>query len=350
VSQSSVAFPLLLAEAEQNLKTSEGRLSKQEGRLAAVMARASEVAAQAVAPQNAGRNDVAKFLRTQASNTQCDLRLASETIDSIRRDVKAHAARIDLLNRALAMTDAEWEARAVEAAESAVETQRGFRSLEFFKQPPLTEEQEKALRADVKTNYRTRTMAQFKHDEERLRDEARAQAERDRIALKKHLPPKVFAKVTSSDLDHTPASKACAAWWDSAKERVFLLRGGIGIGKSVAAGVVAKLAVFAGLDVSWHSARELVSAVLHQYDERSPKLGNALVIVDDVGREPKPEDFGEALCTLLDDYEAKVLLTTNMTKDDFRARYDARLVDRLREVGGAVDIKGETRRRSSDLF
>jgi DNA replication protein DnaC len=74
------------------------------------------------------------------------------------------------------------------------------------------------------------------------------------------------------------------------------------------------------------------------------------VAIDDVGRETKAE-FSEALCAFIDDCAARVIMTTNLTKAQFRERYsDPRLLDRMREVGQAVDLKGVSRRRQSEDF
>jgi len=172
------------------------------------------------------------------------------------------------------------------------------------------------------------------------------------------LPPKLQAAAKAGRLDSAwPSARAAMSWWDGALARVFLLRGGIGVGKTGAAGLVvasaaeslSRAAPSCGRPISWHRPGDFVSAVLHQYDASAPELGAHLVVIDDVGRETKA-DFEEALCTFLDDYEARLLMTTNLTKDEFRARYGERVRDRLLECGAAVTIEGGSRRKASGDF
>jgi hypothetical protein len=88
--------------------------------------------------------------------------------------------------------------------------------------------------------------------------------------------------------------------------------------------------------------------VLHSYDERAPKLGRALVVVDDVGRETKGS-FDEALCAFLDDASTRFVLTTNLDRAAFRARYEDRLIDRLNDCARAITAVGESRRKRGDF-
>lgn len=190
----------------------------------------------------------------------------------------------------------------------------------------------------------------------RLRDEAdlaRRNAEDQRRyvrdALKSALPPRVF-DVVMAGAESTPAVEATLAWANSERHRVLLLRGGIGVGKTVAAGAAVSAFVERGQrGISWHRPNDFVSAVLHQYDENAPKLGRHLVVIDDVGRETKAE-FCEALCAFIDDFSARILLSTNDTKERFRSRYDVRLIDRLNEIGTSIGIKGESRRGNGGGF
>lgn len=192
----------------------------------------------------------------------------------------------------------------------------------------------------------------------RRRDElalAQDAAERERAKREYAMaviPSKLRATLAGGGLELTPATRAVDAWLSEheGRARVLLLRGGVGVGKTVAAARAVQVTVDAGRrSVSWHRPNDFVSAVLHAYDAEAPRLGGDLVVVDDVGRETKA-DFCEALCAFIDDHAASVLLTTNLKKDQFRERYDVRLIDRLREVGRAVDLKGESRRRTSEDF
>jgi chromosomal replication initiation ATPase DnaA len=189
-----------------------------------------------------------------------------------------------------------------------------------------------------------------KRDEAALaKDAADREAARRAYALSS-LPPKLQATLAAGCIELTPATRAVDSWMSDRTSRVLLIRGGVGVGKSVAAARAVTLSVDAGRrSVSWHRPNDFVSAVLHAYDGHAPRLGGDLVVIDDVGRETKA-DFCEALCAFIDDYAASILLTTNLTKDQFSSRYDVRLIDRLREVGRAVDVKGASRRSTSEEF
>ena len=90
---------------------------------------------------------------------------------------------------------------------------------------------------------------------------------------------------------------------------------------------------------------QLVSAVLHAYDPSSPALA-PLVVVDDVGTETKP-GFAEALSELLDIDGVQVVMTCNLSRVDFAARYgkDLRLINRLRSTTEVHDIPGGSKRQ-----
>jgi DNA replication protein DnaC len=200
------------------------------------------------------------------------------------------------------------------------------------------------------------TVATGSDAERRKRDEAAlAKDAADREAARRDLamsclPPKLRATLATACVELTPATRAVDSWLSDRAARVLLIRGGVGVGKSVAAARAVAMCVDAGKrSVSWHRPNDFVSAVLHAYDGNAPRLGGDMVVIDDVGRETKA-DFCEALCAFIDDYAASVLLTTNLTKDQFRDRYDVRLIDRLREVGRAVDVKGASRRSTSEEF
>jgi DNA replication protein DnaC len=175
----------------------------------------------------------------------------------------------------------------------------------------------------------------------RIAEERRAEAQRN-ADLRVTLPPYLRAAVLDESLEETGAV-ATAREWLSSDKRLLLLRGGVGVGKSVAAAVVAKEMIFTGKSVSWHRPNGFVSAVMHSYDASAPSLGDDLVVVDDLGRDTK-SDFDEAMCAFIDDRDTRILLTTNLSKEAFRERYDIRLIDRMGAIGVGVTLKGESRR------
>lgn len=165
--------------------------------------------------------------------------------------------------------------------------------------------------------------------------------------LAKRMPPSVAAALCDGSFAHCDATLAVVEWAASGT-RGLMLRGGVGAGKSLAAALpLLSDVVFAG--ASWHRPDDFVSAVLHAYDDRAPKLGSRIVVVDDVGRETKA-DLDEALCAFIDDKDTRFILTTNLKREDFRKRYDARLVDRLNHCAIAITVKGESRRKQTGGF
>lgn len=181
----------------------------------------------------------------------------------------------------------------------------------------------------------------------RARLEEQQERQRQAAALSK-LPPNL-AETLRGELHQTQASIA-ALEWERGSGRVLLLRGGVGVGKSVAAAMVAQASALRYRDsISWHRPADFASAVLHSYSDDAPKLGRDLVVVDDLGRETRT-DVGEALCALIDDTATRMVLTTNLSREEFRERYDVRLIDRLGEVGTAITLKGESRRKKGGAF
>lgn len=84
---------------------------------------------------------------------------------------------------------------------------------------------------------------------------------------------------------------------------------------------------------------QVISAMVHDYDQHSPRLdGVTLVVVDDIGCETRP-GFGEAWRRLLDYADVSLVMTTNLTKPEMRERYpDRRLLRRLLETTRAIDL------------
>jgi hypothetical protein len=170
------------------------------------------------------------------------------------------------------------------------------------------------------------------------------------------------------DARDTPAVLTVRDWLKD-PSRHLVLRGGVGCGKTTAACVAVKHWVEPasllmgndfdyppGVRIDWHERHDvawlrpdqLVSAVLHDYDESSPKL-RPYVVVDDMGVETKG-DFAAALCELLDRSGHTVVITTNLTKARFRERYDLRLLDRLNDTARAIDLPEKSMRRQDGGF
>lgn len=166
------------------------------------------------------------------------------------------------------------------------------------------------------------------------------------------------------DASATPAVLAVKDWLAN-PSRHLVLRGGVGCGKTTAACVAVKHwcepsghEPWSGWQpsdstgrtgfISWLRPDQLVSAVLHDYDEKSPKL-RKYIVVDDMGLETKA-DFAVAMCELLDREGHTLLITTNLPKQRMRERYDVRLLDRLNDTARAVDLPEKSMRKQDGGF
>jgi DNA replication protein DnaC len=201
----------------------------------------------------------------------------------------------------------------------------------------LPETREARVQADAERRMR---------DEEALRKDAQERKQRMIAATLEHVLPKPVLDDVIAAVMSTHAAISATAWWRTVMRPVrgIILRGGVGVGKTVAAGMVVRLAVESGKrSVSWHRPNDFVSAVLHRYDDDAPELGRDLVVIDDMGRETKA-DFPEALCTFFDVHPARILITTNDPEGTSHARYDVRVRDRLQQQCMSIAVAGKSMR------
>lgn len=248
----------------------------------------------------------------------------------------------------------------------------------------MREWQEREAARKASPEYAAELAAQEKRERERAEQEEKAKAEipaREEAAWKRAViaavPVRTAVNAFSSEI--TPAIQAVQNWLETKSKPGLVLRGGVGCGKTTAAAYAVRhwigrpvgswcLGEFGDKGgsysfdwpasaltsrsqprpISWLRPDQLVSAVLHSYDEASPKLYKHIVI-DDLGRETKA-DFAEALCEVLDSPEPTVLITTNLTRQQLRDRYDLRLLDRLNDTCIAVDLPGKSMRRQDGGF
>jgi len=187
---------------------------------------------------------------------------------------------------------------------------------------------------------------------------ARAEAERHlnarwRANLKQYAPIEKWESAwRATPSAEWPATMAGRDWLDGGCKKHLLILGAVGTGKSVAAASIVKQWVRPGdgfQPVSWLRPNDVVSAVMHAYDDDAPKLCRRIVI-DDVGTETKA-DFSVAMCELLDRPDLTIVMTSNLMKVDpdkkgrsFRERYDLRLVDRLNDMVTTFIVPGGSRR------
>lgn len=142
----------------------------------------------------------------------------------------------------------------------------------------------------------------------------------------------------------TPATMAVDGWL-ATDQRLLLLTGGLGCGKSVAAGYAIKRS-----PGRWMHASEIAKAARFEADERMRELLAArLLVIDDLGAEfNDASGWGRAALTtlLLQRYEEglRTLITTNLDQKTWSTYADPRIKDRLK-AGTIFEVKGESLRR-----
>jgi hypothetical protein len=179
-------------------------------------------------------------------------------------------------------------------------------------------------------------------------------------AIDDSIPWPIKRQLESEGMLDSPAVQAVRRWSESESPRHLVLRGGVGVGKSVAAATwllelaTLRLDSFPGSapfergKMAWVRPDQLVSGVMHAYDKTARPPAFSFVL-DDMGRETKP-DFQEALTAILDGGDHTMIITTNLTKEQLRQRYDARLVDRMNEACIAFDVPGKSMRKQDGGF
>lgn len=163
--------------------------------------------------------------------------------------------------------------------------------------------------------------------------------------------------LTRSYADDWPAVRLARAWLDDPEAASHIMfRGPPRSGKTLASTLLVQHWVEPGKGrgavLALHP-NALISAMLHDYDDKSPKIGPnvRLVVVDDIGRESKQAGLIESLCMLLDRRNLRVVMSTNLSKLDFRKVYtDDRLLERLRESTYAADVKAGGERHTPGDF
>lgn len=165
--------------------------------------------------------------------------------------------------------------------------------------------------------------------------------------------PRVAADVERGGLADTEARTAAKKFREAKGAWCLLLLGGIGSGKTTAAG---ELAWAFGLEekrVAWIRASESArlsgfgAEALERFEHwRSAKL----VVLDDLGTEAMTPTWQQALDDLLDDrYQrmAPTVITSNLTPEGFKQRYGERIADRVRQDGIVSTLSEKSMRRRS---
>jgi DNA replication protein DnaC len=168
-------------------------------------------------------------------------------------------------------------------------------------------------------------------------------AERERLRMA-GIPRGVLGTLMNG-FQATEATQAVDAWLGTS-ERLLLLSGDLGTGKSVAAGYAIKRS-----SGRWMHASEIAKAARFEHEDRMRELQRArLLVIDDVGAEfNDASGWGKAQLTtlLLTRYEdaLRTILTTNLNPAAWKQYADPRIIDRLAE-GTAFKVPGTSRRRA----
>lgn len=167
-------------------------------------------------------------------------------------------------------------------------------------------------------------------------------------AIIKHCAPGRTAPV----LERTEALASVARWPQQCEREgrvVLALIGKMGNGKTTAAMVAALRALSAGESVAYVKETTLIR--WRKFVSLAPMLERAmsvsLLVVDELGGERKHVDEArEAILEIVDDRlgVGRTMLIGNVSKGEFSARYDARLIDRMREVGIVTECLSESMR------
>lgn len=158
--------------------------------------------------------------------------------------------------------------------------------------------------------------------------------------------PRGVRAVLGGAFEATEATQVVDEWLAGTK-RLLLLSGGVGTGKSVAAGYAIKRS-----PGRWMHASEIAKAARFENDDRMRELkGARLLVVDDLGSEfNDASGWGRAHLTtlLLERYEdnLRTIITTNMDGKQWGAYADQRIRDRLVGDGTARVIGGKSKRRA----
>jgi hypothetical protein len=184
-----------------------------------------------------------------------------------------------------------------------------------------------------------------------------AQADKDGHDVKRRVQdfrvPERIVEILAQGTDKTDAIQAVDAW-ANAKPWCLILSGDKGTGKSVAAAYwlwrfqAAKMQSSQTAKPSWFRVNDLMLMGNYNTDLRELWYSSRLVL-DDVGNEFQDAkgSLAAMLYGIVDHRHGdmlKTIITTNLTLDEMKKRYDPRIMDRLREGAEFVNILGTSMR------
>jgi DNA replication protein DnaC len=181
---------------------------------------------------------------------------------------------------------------------------------------------------------------------EDLQEHAFEQERRRLNAIGERFPRKALAAARTANLEASAIAQL-RNWAERTPAGIAILAGPPGTGKTTAAAWWAlHQPAFAP---EFMRATELAAASRFDKEVRARWARAQGLVLDDVGAEyaDAKGSFRVDLDELVDvlyGAERLLVITTNLTRDDFRARYGERVVDRLREVGTWITVVGPSMR------
>lgn len=171
--------------------------------------------------------------------------------------------------------------------------------------------------------------------------------------------PRVRAAVEAG-LDETEATKALNDWDARPALWCCLIIGGVGAGKSTAAGAHVIAVGVREAECGEYSrrpvwVRAVEAARLSGFGDDAAERFAAwrrapLLVLDDLGTEMLTPVWQQTLDDVLDhryQHSLRTIITTNLKADDFKARYGERIADRIRQDGMVRELAASSLRRKS---
>lgn len=208
--------------------------------------------------------------------------------------------------------------------------------------------------SDEEWAERDRKIAEQREKEEQAKLDAERETWRARL-VEWGVPVKDVERISGpTDLDPTGALKVAQDSHEK-EQRIVVISGPVGCGKTTAAAWWLSQEGPRSPYLKVHSPLFIPVYKLERvsrYDEKAmARIERARrLVIDDLGAEylDQKNAFVTFLRGLIDaryNNCLPLLVSTNLTADEFKERYGERVVDRLREVGRFAGIKGESLRR-----
>lgn len=161
---------------------------------------------------------------------------------------------------------------------------------------------------------------------------------------KNGFPQRALEIATSADV--TAEAVGFVRNWNHTERSLLVLSGSAGCGKTVAA---TWWALHRQSTAMFLRATSFASSSRYDHEQRGRWLRAQAMVLDDLGTEyaDAKGNFQVDLDELIDTFygdSKPLIITTNCTADDFKARYGVRVVDRVRECGVWFSMSGKSMR------